>query len=138
MVKALNLSEAARIALLQEMMKDAKRNERGGLLACLVGVVVSVAGFSTIPLVRNSLELGVVGLVIGAVGFIVYLHYARLYSKFVGQLAKIAFKSATPCPQCGKELPEGEFDFCPHCGSSLKSEGIIQQDLLEKDATTPT
>jgi uncharacterized paraquat-inducible protein A len=136
MEKALNLSEAARIALLQEMMRDAKRNERGGLLACLVGVVVSVAGFSTIPLARNSLELGVVGLVIAAVGFVVYLHYARLYSRFVGQLAKIAFKSATPCPQCGKELPEGEFGFCPFCGSSLKSEGVIQQEFLEKNATT--
>jgi len=136
MIKALNLSEAARIALLQEMMRDAKRNERGGLLACLVGVVVSVAGFSTIPLARNSLELGVVGLVIAAVGFAVYLHYARLYSRFVGQLAKIAFKSAAPCPQCGKELPEDEFGFCPYCGSSLKSEGVIQQELLEKEATT--
>jgi uncharacterized membrane protein len=136
MEKVLNLSEAARIALLQEMMRDAKRNERGGLLACLVGVVVSVAGFSTIPLARNSLELGVVGLVIAAVGFVVYLHYAHLYSRFVGQLAKIAFKSATPCPQCGKELPEGEFGFCPFCGTSLKSEGVIQQEFLEKDATT--
>ena len=131
MVKALNLSEAARIALLQEMMRDAKRNERGGLLACLVGVVVSVAGFSTIPLVRNSLELGVVGLVIGAVGFIVYLHYARLYSRFVGQLAHIAFKSAVPCPRCGKILPEGEFGFCPFCGSSLKPEGPLQQEFVE-------
>jgi hypothetical protein len=135
MEKALNLSEAARIALLQEMMRDAKRNERGGLLACLVGVVVSVAGFSTIPLARNSLELGVVGLVIAAVGFVVYLHYSRLYSRFVGQLAKIAFKSGTPCPQCGKELPEGEFGFCPFCGSSLKSEGVMQE-FLEKGATT--
>lgn len=131
------MSEAARIALLQEMMKDAKRNERGGLLACLVGVIVSAAGFttSTLPLARNSLELGVVGLLIAAVGFVVYLHYASVYSKFVGQLAKIAFKSAEPCPQCGKELPEGQFGFCPFCGTSLKREGIIQQELLERDAT---
>ena len=135
MVKALNLSEAARIALLQEMMRDAKRNERGGLLACLVGVVVSVAGFSTTPYAGNSINLGVVGLVIASVGFVVYLHYARLYSRFVGQLAKIAFKSAVPCPRCGKELPEGEFDFCPFCGFSLKSEGPLQQEFLEKNAT---
>jgi len=118
------------------MMRDAKRDERGGLLVCLVGVVVSVAGFSTLPLARNSLELGVVGLVIAAVGFAVYLHYARLYSRFVGQLAKIAFKSAMPCPQCGKELPEGDFNFCPYCGSSLKSMDAIQQELLENNVTT--
>jgi hypothetical protein len=92
MVGALDLSEAARIALLQEMMRDAKRNERGGLLVCLVGVVVSVAGFSTIPYAGNSLNLGIVGLLVAALGFTVYLHYARLYSRFVGQLAKIALR----------------------------------------------
>jgi uncharacterized paraquat-inducible protein A len=130
MVEALDLSEAARIALLQEMMRDAKRNERGGLLICLVGVVVSVAGFSTIHYAANSLNLGIVGLLVAALGFTVYLHYARLYSRFVGQLAKIAFKSAVPCPQCGKILPEGEFGFCPFCGASLKSEGPLQQEFL--------
>jgi hypothetical protein len=134
MVEALDTSEAARIALLQEIMRDAKRNERGGLLACLVGVVVSVAGFSTIHYADNSLNLGIVGLLIAAVGFTVYLHYARLYSRLVGQLAKIAFKSAVPCPKCGKMLPEGEFGFCPFCGSSLKSEGPLQQEFVETKA----
>lgn len=115
------MSEAARIALLQEMMRDAKRNERGGLVICIVGVVLSVAGFSTTSLAQNSVNLGVIGILVAAAGFAVYLHYARLYSKFVAQLAKIAFKSAMPCPQCGKELPEGEFGFCPFCGYQLKS-----------------
>jgi uncharacterized paraquat-inducible protein A len=127
----LNLSEAARIALLQEMARDAKRSERAGLVVCLVGVVVSAAGFSTRSLAENSINLGVVGLVIAAVGFVVYLHYARLYSRFVGQLAKIAFKSTTPCPECGKALPEGEFSFCPFCGSSIRPEQPRQQELLQ-------
>lgn len=134
MVGVLELSEAARIALLQEMMRDAKRNERGGLLACLVGVIVSVAGFSTTTLAPNSLNLGIVGLLIAALGFTVYLHYARLYSRLVGQLAKIAFTSAVPCPKCGKMLPEGEFGFCPFCGSSLKPEGPPQQEFVETNA----
>lgn len=135
-VKALNLSEAARIALIQEMMRDAKRNERGGLLICIVGVVLSVAGFSTTSLAENSINLGIVGIMIAAIGFSVYLYYTRLYSKFVGQLAKIAFKSALPCPQCGKELPEGEFGFCPFCGSPLKSKPKLEEELLEKDPLT--
>jgi type III secretory pathway component EscS len=120
-VEALNLSEAARIALLQEVMKDAKRNERAGLVACIVGVVVSVAGFSTTSLAGNSINLGIVGIVIAAIGFVVYLYYARVYLRFVGQLASMAFKSAVPCPRCAKELPEGDFAFCPFCGSPLKS-----------------
>lgn len=115
------MSEAARIALLQEVMRDAKRNERGGLIACIIGVIVSVTGFSTTSLAENAFNLGVVGIVIAAIGFVVYLYYARVYLRFVGQLASMASKSALPCSHCGKALPEGEFVFCPFCGSPLKS-----------------
>jgi hypothetical protein len=134
MAEALDLSEAARIALLQEIMRDAKRNERGGLVICIVGVVLSVAGFSTTSLAENSVNLGVIGILVAAAGFAVYLHYAHLYSKFVGQLAKIAFKSAVPCPQCGKELPEGEFGFCPFCGCQLKSP-LAAKTVAEEQVT---
>jgi di/tricarboxylate transporter len=119
--RGVNLSDAAKIALLQEVMKEAKRNERGGLLACIVGVIVSVAGFSTTSLAPNSFNLGVIGIVIAAIGFVVYLYYSRVYLRFVGQLASMASKSAVPCPHCGKPLPEGEFAFCPFCGSPLRS-----------------
>ena len=130
------MSEAAKIALLQEMMRDAKRNERGGLVACIMGVVVSVAGFSTLPLAGNSVNLGVLGVAIASVGFAVYLYYARLYSRFVGQLAKLAFKSAAPCPKCGRALPEGEFGFCPFCGASLNSEIQPAEGMLQHEAPT--
>ncbi len=115
------MSEAAKIALLQEVMREAKRNERGGLVACIVGVVVAVAGFSTVSLAANSFNLGILGIVIAAIGFVVYLYYARVYLRFVGQLASMISKSAIPCPHCAKPLPEGEFAFCPFCGSPLKS-----------------
>ena len=116
-----NLSEVAKIALLQEVMKEAKRNERGGFLTCIVGVIVSVAGFSTTSLAGNSFNLGVLGIVIAAMGFVVYLYYLRVYLGFVGQLALMVSKSAVPCPHCEKPLPEGEFAFCPFCGSPLRS-----------------
>lgn len=119
--EVLDLSEAARIALLQEVMREAKRNERAGLVVCIAGIVVSVAGFSTTSLAGNSFNLGILGIVIAALGFVVYLYYARVYLRFVGQLAAMATKSAMPCPKCGKAIPEGEFAFCPHCGFQLKS-----------------
>jgi uncharacterized membrane protein YeaQ/YmgE (transglycosylase-associated protein family) len=130
------LSEAAKIALLQEMMKDAKRNERGGLAACIIGVILSVAGFSTVPFAGNSTNLAVLGLAIASIGFVVYLYYSRVYSKFVGQLAKLAFKTATPCPKCGKTLPEGEFGFCPFCGNNLNIETQCQEEVLQNDRLT--
>lgn len=115
------MSEAARIALLQEVMKEAKRNERAGLVVCIAGIVVSVAGFSTTSLASNAFNLGILGIVIAALGFVVYLYYSRVYLRFVGQLASMAVKSAAPCPRCGKAVPEGEFAFCPYCGFQLKS-----------------
>ncbi|MBN1245115.1 zinc-ribbon domain-containing protein [Candidatus Bathyarchaeota archaeon] len=24
------------------------------------------------------------------------------------------------CPNCGKQIPQGDFGFCPFCGTSLK------------------
>jgi len=30
-------------------------------------------------------------------------------------------KSAGKCPDCGKEIPQGSFAFCPFCGTSLKT-----------------
>ena len=116
----MDLSDAARVALLQEVLREAKRNERAGFVVCMVGIIVSVAGFSTISLAGNSFNLGIIGIVIAALGFSIYLYYARVYLRFVGQLASLASKSASPCPRCGKALPECEFDFCPYCGSPLK------------------
>ena len=115
------MSDAARIALLQEVMREAKRNERAGLITCVAGIVVSVAGFSTTSLAINAFNLGILGIVIAALGFVVYLYYSRVYLRFVGQLASMATKSATPCPRCGKAVPEGEFAFCPYCGFQLRS-----------------
>jgi uncharacterized BrkB/YihY/UPF0761 family membrane protein len=125
------LSEAAKIALLQEVMKEAKRNERGGFLTCIVGIIVSVAGFSTMSLATNSFNLGVLGMVIAAMGFAVYLYYSRVYLGFVGQLASMVSENATPCPHCQKPLPEGEFAFCPFCGSQLNLCTRTVRDSIE-------
>ena len=127
------MSEAAKIALLQEVMREAKRNERGGLLVCIVGVVLAVAGFSTISFAENSFNLGILGIVIAAIGFVVYLYYARVYLRFVGQLASMISKSAIPCPHCAKPLPEGEFAFCPFCGSPIRSSARVVE---QKNAKT--
>ena len=127
------MSEAAKIALLQEVMREAKRNERGGLVVCIVGVIAAVAGFSTISRAENSFNLGILGIVIAAIGFVVYLYYAHVYLRFVGQLASMISKSAIPCPHCAKPLPEGEFAFCPFCGCPLRSSARVVE---QKNAKT--
>jgi len=114
------LSEMAKIALLQEVIREAKRNERAGFIVCIIGIIVAVAGFYTETWAKNAVNLGIIGIVVAAIGFIVYLYYSRVYLKFVGQLASMTSKRAVPCPKCGKALPEGEFAYCPFCGSPLK------------------
>lgn len=114
------MSESAKIALLQEVLREAKRNERSGLALCIIGVVIAVAGFSTAQWAGNAFNLGVIGIAVAVIGFIIYLYYARVYLRFVGQLASMTSKSARPCPKCGKPLPEGDFDFCPFCGTRLE------------------
>jgi RNA polymerase subunit RPABC4/transcription elongation factor Spt4 len=117
------------------MMMNAKRSEGSGFIACLVGVVMAAAGFYTVPLAGNSTNLAVLGLAIASVGFIVYLHYSRVYSKLVTQLAKIAFATAKPCPKCGKPLPEGQFGFCPFCGSNLSIETAPAEVITNDELT---
>ncbi len=36
-----------------------------------------------------------------------------------GIAVKLEDANRQSCPKCNKELPSGNFTFCPHCGSSL-------------------
>ena len=39
--------------------------------------------------------------------------------KLLAELEKMTV-SIPKCSSCNKEIPEGKFEFCPHCGKSLK------------------
>ncbi len=36
-----------------------------------------------------------------------------------GIAVKLADSEIQTCPKCNKELPSGNYTYCPHCGSSL-------------------
>ena len=121
----MHLSEQARVAFLQEKIKDAKGQSRSNFILGIVGLVLASFGF--ISYVNGSFGGGSGFLIVGTVGVIAAIIGFSLGSKseiekirWTNELGKIAF-TIPKCPNCNKELPRGNFEFCPFCGKSLKS-----------------
>ncbi len=120
------MSEDAKLAYLQEKIREAKRNERTGLITMFLGGLSIVLGISFNIIWNNSFTFfGVVSLIIlGVFMFILGIyasgHYNGQYRDLMGEFEKLAIKVPI-CSNCKKELPKGNFEFCPFCGKSLKS-----------------
>ena len=116
------MSEEAKLAYLQEKIKDVKRNEKMGALGIVmggafvgIGIVFNGLGDIVNFLVGISIVLGIFFFVFG-----IYVsgHYASQYKNLMKELESMTV-SFPKCPKCGKELPKGNFAFCPFCGASL-------------------
>ena len=119
------MSEEARLAYLQEKIKDAKRNERIGPLGIAMGGVFVGVGivlniWNNIVTVIGGLLVIVLGIFLFVFGIYVSGHYAGQYKNLMKELEKMA-NTPPICPNCKKELPKGNLVFCPFCGNSLKS-----------------
>jgi len=117
-----NLSEQAKLAYLQERIKEAKRNEWAGTLIFVIGMILILL-YVSLPLfldIRASLLFLYIGLPFAVLGMATGILYSRKYIALMRQLEKVAFKVST-CPKCGKELPQGSYSTCPFCGTSLES-----------------
>lgn len=116
-----NLSEKAKLAYLQEKIKEAKGLERGGLLICVLGVVLAIAGFGFGSFFEQGAatlaEVG--GILLAGFGFVWYFYYSNQYFKLLEQLKRMAVANPK-CSTRGKELPQGNYAYCPFCGNSLK------------------
>jgi hypothetical protein len=118
------VSEQARAAL-QEKMKDANKNIYVSLTPFNLGVIFVGYGIAQLTLWHYSIEFSIVVLLITMgiaciiIGICMTIPYIRQYNKLKKQLEKIA-TSFSNCPNCKKEIPKGNFEFCPFCGNSLK------------------
>jgi uncharacterized membrane protein YedE/YeeE len=121
----LGLSEDAKLAYLQEKIEDAKRNERlgpsgivmGGVFVG-VGIVFNIIWNNTVTML-GGISLIALGIFFFVFGIYVSGHYAGQYKNLMKELESMA-TSFPKCTKCGKELPKGNFVFCPFCGASLK------------------
>jgi len=111
------LSEQAKLIYLQERIKEAKREEKWGMIAFVSGVAFAIIGFELG--VRGTL-IGILGILLAGIGSFWAIYFAYQYSKLLDQLKKMATTFPT-CPKCGKEIPQENYAFCPFCGAPLKS-----------------
>ena len=115
------LSEEAKLAYLQEKIKDAKSNVRAAsAVIALAGVIIALGivfsfWFGFIYLIAMVL-LGTFFFVYGIYGTV---HSSNQYNNLMKEMEKMATPTYT-CPNCKKELPKGNFAFCPFCSASLK------------------
>ena len=118
------MSEQARLAILQEKLKEAKSRMRTGDIFLTVGAVliaayfvfVSTLGYYGIP-AWGLLVPAIISLVIG---FVELLMGARKKASVLGEMEKMATKIPS-CPKCGKPLPQGNHAFCPFCGTAIRA-----------------
>jgi len=119
------MSEQAKVAFLQEQIKDARGHARNGFIICLVGAVVASSGFASYANGMFGggfalLVLGIVGVAAAIVGLSLGTYNEIKRIRWMNALGKIAFP-IPKCPKCGKEFPRGNLEFCPFCGNSLKT-----------------
>jgi hypothetical protein len=115
-----DLSEEAKIAYIQERLKEVRRGERNGSIWGIFGAVLLGVGigFSSI-LGQSTWILEACGILLFLLGLVdvAYCGFQRI--KLMNQMKTMSI-SIPKCPKCGKELPKGNFAFCPFCGSSLE------------------
>jgi MFS superfamily sulfate permease-like transporter len=111
----ISLSEQAQLFLLQRRLKEIKNHKRnscilGGAFCVIIALVWPydfITGIVLAIFVAASIVWGVERL------------YRNEELKIFGLINQITI--FTPkCSNCGKEIPQGNFDFCPFCSNSLK------------------
>lgn len=109
------MSEEAKIAYLREKIAYARGQSRAGTALSFIGLFLAVISYGWLG-DFNLTILGLGGVVVGAcLGLYFDVQKARL----LDQLKQMG--STLKCPDCGKQIPQGNFAFCPFCGANLTS-----------------
>jgi intracellular septation protein A len=111
------MSDQAKLFLLQRRLEEIRRSKRNFTITVIVltilsGVILNIYGVDLFT-----------GLILCTVGTLTVWFIQNYYGKQeAGILWHIQQMAITipKCPNCGKEIPQGNFEFCPFCGKSLK------------------
>ena len=115
------MSEQARIASLQEKIKEARYGQILAMFAGAIGGIAAVLGFFSYSQSIGEwtiLFVGIGGAVILMSGVMGVWIYEGRMKKLMSELENISVRTTT-CPKCGKQIPQANFAFCPFCGSPL-------------------
>jgi hypothetical protein len=95
-------------------------NARGK--AILLGIIGSIIfGFFWNVWLEYDFAVGFILVIAISIAISVPLdgYYKKEKMKMFFEIQQIT-RSIPKCANCGKEIPQGNFDFCPFCGNSLK------------------
>jgi flagellar motor component MotA len=116
------MSEQAKIAYLQEKIKEARYSQALATIVGALGGIAAVFGlFSYFQSIGgwNMLSMGIGGVIILVIGIIGIWIYEERLKKLQSELKNIGVRT-TKCPSCGKQIPQSDFAFCPFCGTALE------------------
>ncbi len=119
------MSEQAKIAALQEKIKEATRLRTIGFIIFALAVICAMVGV-VLYFISNTVSapttystaavaLSVVPAVLGI--FLVFDGNGKV-QRLMKELESLGHETPV-CPKCGKQIPEGNYTFCPFCGSPL-------------------
>jgi Flp pilus assembly protein TadB len=121
----MQMSEQAQAVTLQEKTKKAKQMESSGKTYSILGFTLFVFGIvlstfysKTPPWTTWIILPGAIFIM--AFGLIEICLGATQYRKLSKQMKTLPLVTQT-CSKCGKQIPQGDFEFCPFCGNSLKT-----------------
>jgi len=115
------LSEEAKLAYVQDRIKETKRNEQIAIAFLLLGLIIAIVGFAFwwLGLYGTSgIWIGALGIILAIIEIIGYAANRHIHSKLTREFETMA-KALPTCPRCGKEIPKSNRKFCPFCGSQL-------------------
>jgi uncharacterized membrane protein len=119
------LSEQANIAYLQERIKEATRLRTLGFIFfalgaifCAISVVLYVVSSSVNAPMQYSLVAAALSVGVAVIGIFFVVYENGKKERLMKELESLGHGSPI-CPRCGKQIPEGNYTFCPFCGSPL-------------------
>ena len=118
------MSEQAKLALLIVKLNDIRKTRRNLaisviVIAVMLGVVGNLVGVDFLVLMTIAVGLMVVGLFTDS-------QYAKQEATIRWEIQQMA-TLIPKCSSCGKEVPQGNFEFCPFCGNQLKRFNSIEK-----------
>lgn len=118
------MSEEAKIIVIKEEIRQAEKNYRavrnwvmGGIACACVGIFLVVFPLRSPNGLFSSLAIILLSVVIIGYGVIKMRQFAKEKKVLVLKITQIDFSAK--CPHCKKQLPEGNFEFCPSCENKL-------------------
>jgi hypothetical protein len=116
------LSEQAKITSLQEKLKEERSRARwnGGASAffLILGVIGFVLYFNSIGEMWLNIFLGFGGVILFCVFTFLEFVANKRKTQLMRELDSMGIRIPI-CPECGKQLPQGSYEFCPFCDFPL-------------------